>query len=203
MAKLAVFSISGKTFKAGINKIDRDKIYGYVKEQSYDINGDECSLGSVLNDGSTFVLSGATAMKKVDEQNREIDKSEIKTINLEGKDAELVPSIFDIENELKEVPLDKVLDLQVELAYQLSFESDADKELALSKLKTDAAYYFLYNYRADYEGSDAYIISNAKEIFLLSGKLIKFEFLDNKTIIAIEETEDDSSEEDDLDFGML
>jgi hypothetical protein len=203
MARQAAFNIGGSIFRAGINKIDRDKIYGYVEEHTYDVNGDECSMGSVLNDGSTFVLSGATAIKKVDEQLHEVEKSEIKTVKIDGSEPELIPSVFDIESQLKEDDLEKVLDLQVELAYQLSFENDADRDIALSKLKTDKAYSFVYNYRADYEAADAYIISNGKEIFALTGTVLKFEFLDNKTIIPIEENEEESAEEEDIDFSMF
>jgi hypothetical protein len=203
MARQATFKIGKTLFKAGINKIDRNKIYGYVDEHTYDANGDECTLGAVLNDGSTFVLSGATAMKKVDEQLREVDKSEIKTVKIDGSEAILYPSIFDIETELKEENLDSMLDLQVELSYQLSFDAETDLNTALSMLKTDKAYYFLYNYRADYEAADAYLVSNGKEIFALSGKIVKFEYLDNKTIIPIDEMEEETASDEELDFSML
>jgi hypothetical protein len=203
MARLAAFKIGKTLFKAAINKIDRDKIYGFVEEHTFDMNGDECTLGAVLNDGSTFVLSGATAMKKVDEQLREVDKSEIKTVKIDGSEALLQPSIFDIETILKEEDLDALLDLQVELSYQLSFENDSDKTTALSKLKIDKAYFFLYNYRADYEATDAYLISNGKEIFALSGKIVKFDYLDNKTIIALDEIEEETTVDEELDFSML
>jgi hypothetical protein len=203
MARLASFKIGDSLFRAGLNKIDRDKIYGFVEEHTFDMNGDECTLGAVLNDGSTFVLSGATAMKKVDEQLREVDKSEIKTVKIDGSEALLQPSIFDIETILKEEDLDALLDLQVELSYQLSFENDSDKTTALSKLKIDKAYFFLYNYRADYEATDAYLISNGKEIFALSGKIVKFDYLDNKTIIALDEIEEETTVDEELDFSML
>jgi hypothetical protein len=203
MARLASFKIGDSLFRAGLNKIDRDKIYGFVEEHTFDMNGDECTLGAVLNDGSTFVLSGATAMKKVDEQLREVDKSEIKTVKIDGSEALLQPSIFDIETILKEEDLDALLDLQVELSYQLSFENDSDKTTALSKLKSDKAYSFPYNFRADYEAADAYLISNGKEIFALSGKIVKFDYLDNKTIIALDEIEEETAIDEELDFSML
>jgi hypothetical protein len=203
MARLASFKIGNTSFKAAINKIDRDKIYGFVDEFTYDMNGDECTLGAVLNDGSTFVLSGATAMKKVDEKLHEVDKSEIKTVKIDGSEAVLQPSIFDIETVLEETELDALLDLQVELSYQLSFENDSDKATAISILKTEKAYFFLYNYRADYEAADAYLLSNGKEIFALSGKIVKFEYLDNKTIIPIDEFEEETASDEELDFSML
>ena len=142
-------------------------------------------------------------MKKVDEQLREVDKSEIKTVKIDGSEAVLQPSIFDIETVLEETELDALLDLQVELSYQLSFENDSDKATAISILKTEKAYFFLYNYRADYEAADAYLLSNGKEIFALSGKIVKFEYLDNKTIIPIDEFEEETASDEELDFSML
>jgi hypothetical protein len=115
----------------------------------------------------------------------------------------LQPSIFDIETVLEETELDALLDLQVELSYQLSFENDSDKATAISILKTEKAYFFLYNYRADYEAADAYLLSNGKEIFALSGKIVKFEYLDNKTIIPIDEFEEETASDEELDFSML
>ncbi len=202
MARQAAFNIRGSIFRAGINKIDRDKIYGYVKEFTYDANGEECVMGSVLNDGSTFVLSGSTAIKKVDGQLHELGKDDIKTVKLDGSEAELVASVFEEEKELSEFPLEKVLDLQVELAYQLSFEDDDEKNAALKLIDKDKAYYFVYNWRTDYEGSDAFIVSNGTDIFALSGKIIEFTFLDNKTMVAVDEAEDES-EDDELDFSMF
>jgi len=205
MARQAAFKIGDTLFQAGITKIDRDKVYGYVEEHTYDANGDECHMGSVLDDGITFVLSGATALKKVDDAFREVDKSEMKTVYMDGRDAELVPSVFDAEVQLKEEPLDRLLDLQVDLAYQLSFDAEDDKAAAIARLKTDKAYYFVYNYRADYEGADAFLVCNGADVFALTGKLLEFEFLDNQTIIPIEDNETDSAEEesDALDFGMF
>ena len=205
MARLAEFKIGDNLFKAGINKIDRDKIYGYVEEHACDVNGDECHMGSVLGDGITFVLSGSTALKKVDDAFYEVDKSEMKTVYMDGSDAELIPSIFEIEVPLKEGPLDRLLDLQVDLAYQLSFDAEDDKAAVIAQLKTDKAYYFVYNYRADYEGADAFLISNGADVFALAGKLVEFQFLDNETIVPIDENEDDSAENepDPLDFGMF
>jgi len=205
MARFAEFKIGDTLFQAGINKIDRDKIYGYVEEHTYDVNGDECHMGSVLGDGMTFILSGATALKKVDDAFLEVGKNEIKTVYMDGRDAELIPSIFEIEVPLKEEPLDRLLDLQVDLAYQLSFDDEDEKAAIIAQLKTDKAYFFVYNYRADYEGADAFLISNGAEVFALAGKLVTFEFLDNNTIVPIDETEDDNveNESDPLDFGMF
>lgn len=205
MARFAEFKIGDTLFQAGVNKIDRDKIYGYVEEHTYDANGDECQMGSVLADGITFVLSGATALKKVDDAFHEVSKNDMKTVYMDGRDAELIPSIFEIEVPLKEEPLDRLLDLQVDLAYQLSFDEEDDKAAVLAQLKTDKAYFFVYNYRADYEGADAFLISNGAEVFALAGRLVTFEFLDNTTIVPIDENEDDSVENDSdgLDFGMF
>jgi hypothetical protein len=47
------------------------------------------------------------------------------------------------------------------------------------------------------------LVSNGKEIFALSGKIVKFEYLDNKTIIPIDEMEEETASDEELDFSML
>ena len=69
MAKNITFRMGNLSFAAGLNKVDRDKVYGYVEEVVLDNQGKPCSTGSLLDDGQTLVLSGATALKTVDANN--------------------------------------------------------------------------------------------------------------------------------------
>ena len=65
--------------------------------------------------------------------------------------------------------------------------------------KDDDIYYFLFNYREDYEGDDAYIISNGSDFFVTVGKKNEFIFLEQENI----NLEDEEEIDDDLDFSML
>jgi len=61
-------------------------------------------------------------------------------------------------------------------------------------------YHFIFNYREDYEGDDAYIISNGTDYFITVGKKYDFEYLEQNNIILNDEEEEI---EDDLDFSMF
>jgi hypothetical protein len=202
MAKNLNFSIGKKTFSAAITKVDRDKVYGFLEEQVLDKNGDLCITGNLMDDGQTLILSGATALKTVTENNTEADKKTLKTVYMDGKDALLVPSSYDAEIALQKSCMDDLFNLEVSTVYQLTWEDAGAKSAMLKELEGDALYRFVFNYRADYEGADALVLSAQNEIFVLTGRMLEFEYLENKTAIPVIE-EDTSEQEEEMDFGML
>lgn len=201
MAKNINFKSGKKSWAAAITKVDRDKVYGYVEEVVTDANGKPCVLAGLLDDGSTVVLPGATAMKTVDPDNREVDKKTLRTVYLDGRDAELIPSSYDGDVNLQPATMDDLFDLEVTAVYQLNFEGDGDKKSALEALKADPVMRFMFNYRADYEGADALMIAAQNEVFLLTGRKLEFPYLHNEVVPVIVETEETT--EEDTDFGML
>ena len=74
MAKNLTFVIDKQKFAAGIIKVDRDKVYGFIEEVVSDKSGNTCETGNLLDDGQTLILSGATALKTVNANNQEVDK---------------------------------------------------------------------------------------------------------------------------------
>ena len=66
----------------------------------------------------------------------------------------------------------------------------------------DEIYLFEFNYREDYEGDDAFLISNEQGFFIGIGKSNELEFLELSNI-SLEDTDDDIDLEDDLDFSMF
>ena len=190
------------SFAAGLNKVDRDKVYGYVEEVVLDTQGKPCSTGSLLDDGQTLVLSGATALKTVDANNAEVDKKTLKTVYLDGKDATLIPSSYDGEIELAKGDLDDLFNLEVTTVYQLILEDATSKTAMLNLLEGGNVFQFVFNYRADYEGADALVLSSQNEIFVLTGRMLEFDFLENKSATPLVEEFVEESEEE-MDFGML
>ena len=45
-----------------------------------------------------------------------------------------------------------------------------------SSFNNDEIYHFVFNYREDFEGDDAYIISNGENFFCVVGKKNEYEF---------------------------
>lgn len=204
MGKNIHFVIEGKTWSAGISKVDRNKVYGHVEEIISDSNGELCSVASILEDGQTIIVSGATALKTVDSENKEISKDAIKTVNLDGTDAVLVPSSYDTDAVLTLGTLDDLFNLEITSVYQLVWEDEAAKLDLIAYLGTNKVLKFVFNYRADYEGADAVLITAQNQVFALTGKFLEFQFLENKQVIVLEDTDADATvEEDSMDFGML
>ena len=204
MGKNLHFVIEGKSWSAGISKVDRNKVYGHVEEVISDSNGELCTVASILDDGQTIIVSGATALKTVNSDNREVSKDTIKTVNLDGTDAVLVPSSYDTDAVLTPGTLDDLFNLEITAVYQLVWDDEAAKLDLISYLSTNKVLKFVFNYRADYEGADAVLITAQNQVFALTGKFLEFKFLENKQIIITEDSEAESNvEEDAMDFGML
>lgn len=204
MGKNLHFVIEGKSWSAGISKVDRNKVYGHVEEVISDSNGELCTVASILDDGQTIIVSGATALKTVNSDNREVSKDTIKTVNLDGTDAVLVPSSYDNDAVLTPGTLDDLFNLEITTVYQLVWDDEAAKLDLISYLSTNKVLKFVFNYRADYEGADAVLITAQNQVFALTGKFLEFKFLENKQIIITEESESEANvEEEAMDFGML
>ena len=161
-------------------------------------------MGSLLDDGRTLVLNGATALKTVDASFNELDKKELKVVYQDGKDAVLVPSSYEGEVSLTEATLDDLFNLEITSVYQLDFEDAAQKKSVSDYLADGKVARFVFNYRSDYEGADAILIANADGIFALTGRIIDFPFLENKLApVASTLVEETVEEEEGMDFGML
>ena len=205
MAKPITFNTGEKSFQAAINKVDRDKVYGYIEESISDANGEICLTGNLLDDGSTIILSGATALKTVDFNNNEVDKKSLKAVYMDGKDATLIPSSYDGEVKLELANADDLYNLEVTAVYQLDFENlSVAKKDVLTYFEGEKYYRFVFNYRADYEGADAIMLATENDVFVLTGRMLSFEYLENKNKpVVIEEEVTTGNEEDNIDFGML
>ena len=203
MAKAIQFNAGKLTFAASLTKVDRDKVYGFIEVKVNDNKGNPCTMGSLLDDGKTIVLNGATANKTVDALFNELDKKELKVVYQDGKDAVLVPSSFEGEVLLTETSLDDLFNLEVTSVYQLDFEDDLQKKSVSNFLASGKVARFLFNYRADYEGADAILIANANGIFALTGRIIDFPFLKNEVEPISETLLEQPIEEEGMDFGML
>lgn len=201
MAKQLQFVFGKHKWQGGLTKVDRNKVYGYVEEAVFDKDGNTCFLANMLADGMTLVPSGATAMKTVDVRNIEVDKKVLKTVYMDGTEATLVPSSYDGDINLKEVTLSDIYDLEVSSVYQVDFENSPDKSTALEILDNVHGLGFVFNYRADYEGADAILISSQESVFILVGRALRFDYLVNTQALMQEEI--DTASEDELDFGML
>jgi hypothetical protein len=201
MARKAEFLVNGRTFMVELKKVDRKNIYGWSSIEAYDENGSKCDLAG-LAEGKHIMPSGSTSLATLNSNGEAINKSELIGIDLAGNKVSLVPSIYDGKVMLREATIDEYLATAVKSVYQLQI--DEDKEVLLEALSSDKIYYFIFNYSADFEGDDAFLVSNENEIFVIVGKSADLEFIgleENEQELMPEETQDEV--EDELDFAMF
>lgn len=173
MARKVKFSLSDITLSGEIIKVNREKIYGWSEVEVYDKYSSKCELAGLV-DGQYIIPSGYSSLVTLNEKGDTISKNELIGFDNSGNKVDLVPSIYDQEILLKESSIDEYLSLSVKSVYQLKIEED--KSNVIKKLN-GKVFYFVFNYRADFEGDDAFLITNENEIFIVTGKLTKFEFI--------------------------
>jgi len=200
MARKAEFSINGHSVKAELKKIDRKKIYGWSTIDVFDEKGSKCKLAG-LAEGQFVMPSGSTALVSLNLKGEAVSKSSLVGVDSAGKKVEKVPSIYDQKVILREATLDEYLAMAVKSVYQLQI--DENKEDLINELSDGKIYYFVFNYRADYEGDDAFLVSNGTDVFAITGMSSELEFIgleDNEQELV---TEDTAEVEDDMDFAMF
>jgi len=201
MARTAEFSINGLSIVAELKKVDRKKIYGWSSIEVYDENKSKCKIAG-LADGCYILPSGSTSLVTLNTKGEVVSKSDMVGLDSNGKPVDKVPSVYDRTVMLREATVDEYLSLSVKSVYQLSIAEK--KEDFLKVLNTGKIFYFVFNYREDYEGDDAFLLSSGNEIFAITGMLSEPEFVgleDNEQELVVEDAE--ASEEDDFDFAMF
>jgi len=200
MARQVEFIINGISVTSELKKVDRKKIYGWSTVEVFDESGSKCKLASI-SDGVHVLPSGSSSLLKFNDKGESVSTSDLVGFNHKGEKVEKVPSIYDGKVELKESTIDDYLSLAVKTVYQLNME---DNTTMLSELKDGKVFSFVFNYRADYEGDEAFLISNGETAFAVIGKVTDLEFIglnDNETELV--ELEDNAQEEEELDFAMF
>ena len=165
MARKAEFSINGQIVMAELKKVDRKKIYGWSTIDVFDEKGSKCKLAG-LAEGQFVMPSGSTALVSLNLKGEAVSKSSLVGVDSAGKKVEKVPSIYDQKVMLREATLDEYLSMAVKSVYQLQI--DENKEALINELNNGKIYYFVFNYRADYEGDDAFLISKQEFNTLLN-----------------------------------
>jgi len=200
MTRKAEFSINGLSVMAELKKVDRKKIYGWSTIEVFDQNGSKCKLAG-LAEGQYAISSGSSALVSLNAKGEAVSKSTLVGVDSDGKKVEKVPSIYDEKVMLREATIDEYLSMAVKSVYQLQI--DENKEALLNELNNGKVYYFVFNYRADYEGDDAFLISNGTDAFAVTGMSADLEFIgleDNEQELVPQE---DEAVEDDMDFAMF
>jgi hypothetical protein len=201
MAKNLNFSIGGKNYEAAPVKIERKKLYGWVEIKALDDEGSECTAVSIDEGGELVIPKGGTGMGILDTKGCWVERDSLKSVFAEtGNPAPLVPSSYDAPVILdKPVSAEEFLDYEITAFYQLD-GAPPDFINALN----GKIYSFIYNLRAGYEGSPAFVLTQEGTAYMFTGYKSDFQFLSLEQAGAVEdETEgeiEDESEEIDFSF---
>ena len=77
-----------------IHKVDRSKLYGRVKTETFDANDKECTLATLARDGRTIIPMGGTASGYVNTEGLWVTRDELIPIDRDGKEIKEVASSF-------------------------------------------------------------------------------------------------------------
>ena len=113
MPRPLVLSLDGEEFSVGLFKVDRSDLYGEVKIEAFDEKGNPATVKVLAADGSTLIDKGGTALEMVDKDGNSLDRDQIHTVSLKGKELKPVESSFSHVNKLREATIESYLSLIV------------------------------------------------------------------------------------------
>ncbi|MFK7766768.1 MAG: hypothetical protein AB8B55_06065 [Mariniblastus sp.] len=206
MPKPLQFEFGGEAIEFEMNKVDRSKLYGFKVVEVLDEHGVPCELTTLADDGKTLIGKGGTGIGYLSADGEWCDKSELKAVNLEGKEIVPVPSSFSAPVKLEtEISIDEYLNHNIRLIYQL--EPKTITETLHKKLNDGVIFKFPYSYRGGLEADAGILLMNDDdEVFFLVGDETSIEFkgLQQAAPVAPPEEEDDEADAGGLmDFGMI
>src|SRR6478672_11609054 len=194
MARPLVLNLDGEEFSVSIKKIDRDDLYGSVEIEAFDEKGNPATLMVLAADGKTLMDRGGTALATLDEKGNSVERNTLKTVNLEGKELDVIDSSFNKSNTLKKAEVEDYLSQVVKSVYVIDPYEDGDIQFLLDHLSGGLIYHFPFSYRAGGTDTDnAYII----------GKEARFQFAKLNNAVQRDSVEEQEISADDIDFDLL
>lgn len=201
MARNLTFSFGGSEFSAGIEKIDRSKLYGSITIEAVDEFGRKAELMSLAADGQTLFGIGGTAFATLTQDNDPLGRESLSAYSADGEPLETVPSSFDAPIDVAEVAtIEDYLSHLVKSVYLLTGEGS---DGIAKKLADGAIYKFPFSYRGGVLPDTAFLISNAEgSPFLILTTPANINFVGFQDA-ASDYADPDEEADDDLDFEMM
>lgn len=203
MARQLILSLDGREFPVSIIKIDREKLYGSVEVEAFDEKGREASLRVLAADGKTLIDKGGTALTTVNSKGTSVDRGGLMAIDEEGDMIEPVPSSFNAPNKLRTSSADEYLENIVKSVYLLLPGEGEDLKYLKDHLKGGTIYGFPFSYRGGLEYDNAFVVGANGDVFLITARPAKFEFLSLNQPTVLDSNEEDEVSADDLSFDLM
>jgi len=204
MARTLNFSIPKKKARFGvaITKVDRTKLYGDVRVEAFDENGERCQLVSIASDGQTLFGKGGISFATMNQDGDFVEKSELIPVDEEGEVIEFSESSFVGEIELTDTTsVEDYLSHQVKSVYML--ENTDDPEALRQILENGEIYKFPFSYRKGIIVDTAFLLANESgDPFMILTSPSDIQFLSFNDNAGLDD-EDEMDEDDGFDFGSL
>jgi len=202
MAKPLVFKFADSELAFSLSKVDRSRLYGYKELEVLDEKGGRCELATLASDGQTIIGKGGTGLCTLSADGHWTEKSQLKPVDLDGKEIQPVSSSYSAPIPLAETAtVDEYLQHNIRLVYQLMSEGDVAslrQPLAEGKI-----FKFPYSYRGGLEADAGFLLQGEDgNIFFVVGNPTKVEFVGLAQVSGVEE-ETEAEEADMMDFDMI
>lgn len=204
---------NGDDIHCGLNKVDRTKLYGYVRTEVVDENEKPCKLATLASDGKTLIPSGGVALAYVSPKGLWREKSALKPVDLDGNEIEPVTSTFKAPVDLTDdcvCAVEDFLDHNIRMVYALAPQDEAKNPLdfpedLVAALKDGKIYKFPFSYRGGLSPDTGFLMEGGDgTIWMLVGKKTDIQLIGyEQQGVATTAEEDSADDDEDLDFGMM
>jgi hypothetical protein len=207
------FRFKGELVPFDLEKIDRDKLYGYVETETLDDTGQVCTQALLTPDGHTVAGQGDTALAYWSPAGQWRSKEELRAVNAtDGSPIVPVKSSFafpvNLDDPTKRATLEQYLDHAIRLVYRLvpgemtSGKSWARMDLRLA-LDDGAIFTFPFSYRGGDLASVGFLLQGSDGgIYLTVGDPVATEYVGLDAPASVTE-EEVAEEEEELDFALI
>ena len=206
MAKALVFRHGSTDLSFNLEKVDRKKLYGQVDTEVVDESGRPCQLAILGGDGKTLVGRGGSALCMLDPDGGYCDRAALKPVGMDGAPLAKVPSSFGTPIPLdRRASIEEYLSHDVKAVYALAPPMGADD--LLGELRRGVLYTFAFSYRGGLDPDVGFLLANQDgTAFLAVGKKTRLQFVSLPELAdpeAATDLEEDSDDDDSMDFGMM
>ena len=188
----------GGTSRFCLTPLDRKRLHGFKRRIALDKNGDECTTAHLTRDGRFLLAAGSTTDLYINDDGDAINRSELVTVDTNGKPLPRLSSTLNRPQDIEQVKLDDFLRHVVTKVYALEVES---LDPALEKALRDGVIFQIpYRPRPTHTGTPAFLMANENCVFLMQAEPCDFYFVGLEQEVSEEEWTDETNDEFDFDL---
>jgi hypothetical protein len=188
-----------------LEKIDRDRLYGYIDVQTLEAAGQPCERATLAADGHTLAGKRDTALAYLSPAGLWRRRDELRAVDPLGAPILPAKSTFSCPVPLNtEASIDDYLAHTIQLVYQLVPERVDLIGRLFAELAGGTIYRFPFSYRGGIDPAVAFVLAGADgHIYLCVGKPTTLEYVGLEAPVVLSEEDEATEEEELLDFSVI